>query len=411
MSDVITQSDLLTLIARQKSLNFEPRSKYLYSNSNFTLLSEIVRRVSGMSLNMFANENIFKPLGMTNTFFRERYDSIIPSRAMSYMDCWDGTFLWKPLNFSNEGATSLHSTASDLLRWLSNYSKPVICKPETIDIMLTVPKLISNNTTNYACGIAVHFHGDEVRGERIKIISHSGADEGYRAHVLVVPDEELEIVILSNVENIILDAAAKQIVDIVLNRDVDNNQDLGEFHAGLFKDINECLDDYCGLYMANEWGYIVEIIKKDEDHIVKVDEKKTKLRHLKGNCYEALGTPIKAYICDTEIRISTNKITDTKLIKLTQPKFSDDDLINIPGIYFSHETESYFEILCSNGDLIMRHKRFGRNKILLAGDDVFVCPLEYTIRFSFVKNDLGIVKAIKVSGSRIMGIEFNKVIL
>jgi CubicO group peptidase (beta-lactamase class C family) len=60
---VITQNQILRLLFRQKELNFEPGSRHLYSNRGYTLLAEIVARVSGMPFPQFAEERILKLLG------------------------------------------------------------------------------------------------------------------------------------------------------------------------------------------------------------------------------------------------------------------------------------------------------------------------------------------------------------
>jgi CubicO group peptidase (beta-lactamase class C family) len=68
----ITESDVLEIVARQKALNFVPGTEYVYSNTGYTLAGRIVKRVSGKSLREFADERIFKPLGMTNTQLSRR---------------------------------------------------------------------------------------------------------------------------------------------------------------------------------------------------------------------------------------------------------------------------------------------------------------------------------------------------
>src|SRR6266851_4653433 len=81
---VTTDDDALAIIARQKALNFEPGSEWLYSNSGFFLLSVIVKRVSGKTLREFAAENIFTPLEMTHTVFRDEHTQLVPNRALAY---------------------------------------------------------------------------------------------------------------------------------------------------------------------------------------------------------------------------------------------------------------------------------------------------------------------------------------
>ena len=70
--DVHTEEEILELLARQKSLSFKPGEQFLYSNSGYFLLSVIVKRVSGKSLAQFAEEQVFKPLGMSLQS-RQRY--------------------------------------------------------------------------------------------------------------------------------------------------------------------------------------------------------------------------------------------------------------------------------------------------------------------------------------------------
>src|SRR5437879_4125345 len=73
IDSVTTDGDALALITRQKALNFAPGTDWLYSNSGFFLLSVIVQRASGKTLREFASENIFAPLEMTHTQYRDNH--------------------------------------------------------------------------------------------------------------------------------------------------------------------------------------------------------------------------------------------------------------------------------------------------------------------------------------------------
>src|SRR3954471_12570553 len=79
---LLTDDQFLALVQRQKSLNFAPGDEFLYSNTGYALLSMVVKRASGKTLRDFAAERIFKPLGMTNTEFRDDHTSLIPRRAL-----------------------------------------------------------------------------------------------------------------------------------------------------------------------------------------------------------------------------------------------------------------------------------------------------------------------------------------
>lgn len=90
--DHYVDGEVVNLLARQKELNFKPGSEFLYSNSGYFLLSQIVKRASGKSLREFAEENIFKPLGMTRTRFYDDHTEIVRNRAASYVPRKGGGF-------------------------------------------------------------------------------------------------------------------------------------------------------------------------------------------------------------------------------------------------------------------------------------------------------------------------------
>lgn len=84
LDDVITKEHVLKLVSRQKDLNFEPGEEFLYCNTGFTLLAEVVARVSSQSFADFTRENIFEPLKMNNTLFYDDHEKIVKNRAYSY---------------------------------------------------------------------------------------------------------------------------------------------------------------------------------------------------------------------------------------------------------------------------------------------------------------------------------------
>ncbi|WP_049786637.1 serine hydrolase domain-containing protein [Evansella cellulosilytica] len=166
--DTITQRDALRVISKQKELNFTPTSKFLYSNSNFTLLSEIVERMCGASLQNFAYERIFKPLGMENTFFKDHFSKIIRNKANSYYNNGEGQYVYSVLNYGTYGATSLNTTATDFLKWMDNFKQSSICKEETLKMMYERPTLTDGSVSSYAGGIFI----DKYKGH--SYIEHGG---------------------------------------------------------------------------------------------------------------------------------------------------------------------------------------------------------------------------------------------
>src|SRR5262245_32866180 len=83
--EVYREDDIIELLARQKETNFKPGARQIFSSSGYALLAAIVKRVSGKSLRQFANENIFNPLGMTNTGSKDENAMIVTIRAPEYL--------------------------------------------------------------------------------------------------------------------------------------------------------------------------------------------------------------------------------------------------------------------------------------------------------------------------------------
>ncbi|HEX8354746.1 MAG TPA: serine hydrolase domain-containing protein, partial [Pyrinomonadaceae bacterium] len=76
--------DALTLILRQRGLNFAPGEEWSYSNSGYVLLTEIVARASGMRFSEFTRKRLFEPLGMKMTTYIDDLSEVIKHRALAY---------------------------------------------------------------------------------------------------------------------------------------------------------------------------------------------------------------------------------------------------------------------------------------------------------------------------------------
>ena len=114
---MITTGEIVSLVTRQRELNFPPGSSHLYSNTAYTVLALIVEAVTGRSLRRFAEDEIFRPLGMALTLFLEDFHRIVANRADSYSPRAEGGYLRRNLSYCTVGATSLNTTVPDLARW------------------------------------------------------------------------------------------------------------------------------------------------------------------------------------------------------------------------------------------------------------------------------------------------------
>ncbi len=205
----ITEADVLDIVTRQKALNFTPGAEWVYSNTGYTLMGTIVKRVSGQSLRDFADARIFKPLGMTNTHFHDDYHMLVPGRTSAYALRGSGWRVSIP-NFDTYGATSLYTTVGDMLTWQANLDAPIVGDRAMFDLMETRALLTNGDTTAYGYGLATASY----RG--VRIIEHGGADAGYRSYVGRVPQHGLAVTIACNAATANTTALARGVMDVYL---------------------------------------------------------------------------------------------------------------------------------------------------------------------------------------------------
>ncbi len=207
--DRITEADVMDIVPRQKALNFTPGAEYAYSNTGFTLLGVIVKRVSGKSLRDFADERIFKPLDMTSTHFHDDYTMLVPGRTSAYAPRGASWRVSIP-NYDTYGATSLFTTVGDLLKWEANFETPVVGDRALLEQMQAPTPLTNGDTSSYGFGLVM----GRYRGARV--IEHNGADAGYRSYAGRFPEHGLAIAIACNAASANTTALAHGVADAYL---------------------------------------------------------------------------------------------------------------------------------------------------------------------------------------------------
>jgi CubicO group peptidase (beta-lactamase class C family) len=208
---VTTDEDALQIIARQKALNFAPGSDWLYSNTGFFLLSVIVKRASGKTLREFASDNIFTPLEMTHTQYRDDHTSLIENRAMAYDPKEKaGGYNLDVSYFEQTGDGAVHTSVEDLQKWDENFYAGQIGGKEFLVEIQEHGKLNSGKVLDYAKGLFV----EDYRG--LHTVRHGGAWGGYRAELLRFPEQHFSVACLCNLGNANPEGRAERVADVYL---------------------------------------------------------------------------------------------------------------------------------------------------------------------------------------------------
>jgi CubicO group peptidase (beta-lactamase class C family) len=215
IDSVTTDDDALAILERQKAPNFEPGSDWLYSNSGFFLLSVIVKRASGKTLREFAAENIFEPLQMKQTIFRDEHTLLVPNRALAYdpKEAGAGKGAGYTLDvsyFEQTGDGAVHTSVEDLLKWDENFYSGKVGGKDFLDEIQEPGKLNNGKTLDYAKGLFV----GKYRG--LRFVDHGGSWGGYRAQLLRFPEQHFSVACLCNLANANPEKRAHEVADIFL---------------------------------------------------------------------------------------------------------------------------------------------------------------------------------------------------
>jgi CubicO group peptidase (beta-lactamase class C family) len=209
--DIHSTPELLDLLSRQKALNYQPGEEFLYSNTNFFLMSVIIHRATHKTLTEFAEENIFKPLGMTHTRFYEDHSVVVPGRIPAYEPRPGGGFRidWST-NFEKVGDGGLLSSVDDLLLWDRNFYDNKLGKGTLLKEMQTQGVLNNGKQIEYALGLFISTY----RG--LPIVEHGGALFGYRTELLRFPQQNFSVITLCNLGTSSPRRLANQVAEIYL---------------------------------------------------------------------------------------------------------------------------------------------------------------------------------------------------
>lgn len=210
----LNSKKLLTIILGQSHLNFEPGSKYMYSNSGYSLLGALVEIVSGQPLQKYLEENIFKPLGMNNSHFHNDSNHVIDQQAFSYQPNGQDQFKESYLpNYEGIGPTGLYTTIEDMFKWDQQLYKNQLPNAGGFNQLIHQRGILSNgDTLSYAFALSV----DKYKGQ--KTVGHSGRLMGFRTNYMRVPDQQYGSVLLCNLGDIDPIKLNKKLSDMFLEK-------------------------------------------------------------------------------------------------------------------------------------------------------------------------------------------------
>jgi len=178
---------------KDSKLNFEPGTGYEYNNFGYTLLANIIERLSNKSYAAYMEEAVFKPAGMKNTAV-DRYKSI-HKRAFPHTGLGMDSFktFQNELNFSGvKGAGNITSTTGDLYHFLKALENGKLVTPASLHKLYNNTQPMGYHKSQYGLGWRIENKGGE------RWINHTGLLPGYTSIIGMLPKRDLKIIILTN---------------------------------------------------------------------------------------------------------------------------------------------------------------------------------------------------------------------
>jgi D-alanyl-D-alanine carboxypeptidase len=193
-----------------KPLNFDPGTKWQYSNTNYVLAGAIFEKVAGQGLVAFLKQHIFTPLGMASAGDWPPGD---PLDAVAYTRYALGPP--RPAKREATGwyfaAGELAMTPSDLAKWDTAVLEKKILTARSYEEFTREVRLSNGNLTHYALGLSL---GD-VGG--IPTLQHGGEVSGFISSNLVFPTRKAAVIVLSNQDCVnLVGPLARQIATLAL---------------------------------------------------------------------------------------------------------------------------------------------------------------------------------------------------
>ncbi|MCG2610434.1 beta-lactamase family protein [Flavobacterium sp. SM15] len=208
---------VLELASKQKQLNHVPGAKTVYGNTSYTLLALIVERVSQKNLNAYAKEQLFDPLNMIHTQIRVENQSIIKNKAVGYQQK-DNNYIQNPRIQNSYGAGSMASTITDMAKWLNVLNGTSLKIKGLTEFLTTCDNYKAEEKANYARGVML----DQYKGYRT--ISHSGYAWGGQSQLITLPEKQLGIIIMTNLEPINPTPLSYELLDLILPTDTSTSK-------------------------------------------------------------------------------------------------------------------------------------------------------------------------------------------
>ncbi len=413
-SDIRTHYQARRMILRQTGLNFDPGARFGYSNSGYILLADVIAAVSGTSYAEWLETEVLVPLGLVDTLLPRSPLEMVQGLATPYemRRAGAGAGSRRHLNLERSavqsdvhGAGNLVTTAADLLRWGQHLLGTGNAMLQRMGEQAQLP---GGTPSGYGLGLQVGQLGDAT------LLHHGGALSGYRSQLLLIPDEQLVVVVLGNVNTLRPGAVATEVADRLLSgRRPPGPEDNGPAttaDASLrHADLEEAAK-YRGRYLM-ENGRMLTVEAAEGRLFMVMGGSLQELRPVDNNRFMLAGEGIPvAFERSSNGRMQQMTLELPEHVmraeRLEPATVSGWDYRQYEGRYFSPALEVHYELVRDGEQLLARRSRGVDLEFTPIGDDRFLEWDPGDLVLKFERNRRGRVTGFTLSTSRARNVEF-----
>jgi len=388
------QNDVLEIAARQRSLNFRPGTEYSYSNTGYVLLAIIVERVSGQSLAAFSRENLFEPLDLVHTHWRDDFRSVVKGRAVAYEADSNGYHQFMPLD-DVIGSGGLLTTAGDLLTWNHALDAGTLGRFVTTELQRE-SKLADGRTIPYARGLEISSK------EGFREIWHDGETAGYRAFLARYPDQNVSIALLCNAgEEVDAAALGGKVADLLLPATSAHSHASPE---GATLPARQLLAPYAGTYFSVRTAIQMRLEVKDGG-LQRVSNG-DKFYPVAPGKFKDLDSTVTFRGYDRFVRDFDNgRRAEFQRVHAWHPR--PEELSSLAGSYRSEEALVTYDVSAVGGHLLIAQddRRWHAVTLDLLSVDTFSTP---NAAYRFVRNANGKVVSLEIGNLGVYDLSFRR---
>jgi CubicO group peptidase (beta-lactamase class C family) len=407
MSDLMTQEDVLRLMAAQRELNYPPGEEFLYVNSGYALLALILERAAGMPFARLARDRIFAPLAMASTGVKENFEMVLDRAAGGYYETDDGSWKRSVVTDSVVGPTNVWSTVEDLACWERNFVTAQLGGQALVD-RLTKPVTLNDGTpVTYGFGLETGTY----RGW--KLVEHGGQHGGHCGHLARFPEAGFSVAVLFNAFRSDSREYALRVADLALEDRSQPAVDKQGTPERYHQNVGD-LDRFSGIYLNHSRAAVRRVTVR-EGRLT-----------FEGYVLIPLGPSRFCFEVEPSVELRFEGMAGRQTVTtvtgqgnysyeiVPEPESDPEGMRDYPGWYESRELGVAWEVELNGGRLMVHRQRVPDSFLTPVFADGFTddwspvvgFPMSYLIIFE--RNAAGEVTGFTISGDRVRHLRFEQ---